>query len=704
LEGNLSQEVKKDGTIEFQNLRCKSAGKYEIIAKNSNEDDPADDSATVELEEADEVISIIFPDTVMVGSSYDLTIEILDQNNANWIDDVSITITADKTSSDATVTGGSYKGTASFNEIGETTLVVRDKNTGETKTMNVKVTQKSFKLTAYGYTGTYPSSNLFNVMIETGSTENIEVTLTISCNKTDACSGTKMKEFQQDKLVTQITKQVNGVYVFQNFHIVSSGPFNFIATAKGYPSTISKEVITINNKFKRVNASYSELSTSGYTDVKLTTTVLGEDDEPYLYPAKVSMTYEDRTSNDSVFTFETNRGIDKRDIYFTAIDYQAVYQISTNLSYDTFESDPINIKPNKFELDYVEDDWLPRNTEESFSFDLYVKDNKNSKTIKNHDVKITFELNPSADIYGKQEEVETSNGKVTIDDLIVSESGTYDLLITCSSCETYTSKEFKINSISCDLLTDPLVIMVVLVSLIIASSLIFLLTDYKIENYKKINISKFKYQFIHIYPFTSIFIQQPRYRRVLISLQMFSAELLTLAMIGESYFFYHSRIKRYGQNIFDYYPKQLHLRLAPWSVAQAGSFLIFFMNFYSIGYAKLRIIFIFLCIGFITLCLISIIKVSLMNFNVFWVDWTGDFLIFLVIDVILIQSFYTFVAMFVISEKIKNIMDYDNKMREEKTNKENFDSERIVVENDDKMMEMKTNKDGIDSERIDHMV
>jgi hypothetical protein len=662
LEGQTSKKAASNGEILFEKLRYKSKGDYIITASSTNEDSVSFETFTVQ--EAKEVIVIKFNETVMIGNSYKLEIDILDQNNANWIDDVEVTITTDKTSSDAIITGGSYKGTASFTELGDTTLVVRDKNTGITNTTNVKVIPKSFVITAYGYTGNYDSSNLFNVMVQTDTQDYIDLTLTISCNKTDACSGIKMKERNHDTLVTELTKRVKGLYVFENFYIVSSGPFNFVATARGYPSATSKDVVTITNKFKRVNASFSELSTSGYTDVTLTTIILGEDDEPYLYPAEVNMTYNEKTSSDPVFKFETNRGIDKRNIYFTEINSKAVYQISTNLSDKPFESDPINIKPNKFELDYVEDDWLPTNTEQSFSFDLYVKDNKNSKTIKNHDVKITFKLEPSAEFDGKQDEVETSNGKVTIDDLIVSESGTYNLLITCSSCETYTSEEFKIDSTNCRLGGGPLGCMGVLIFFIIITTVIFFFADRNTETYQNFKISEFGYRFIHTHPFIAIFIRQPKNRRILVALELFTSELLTLTLIGAIYAYYDTPIERYERKFTDYYARQLYKGGTGWALAQAGIIPIFFLNFYSIGFQELRKYTATICIILVALSFGAIIGMTVKYCIGYSNYWTANFLIFVLFDIVLMQVIYTLVAICVIPLKVRDALNHEHRHSE----------------------------------------
>ena len=655
LEGTVSKSA-KDGVLTFDDLRYSSSGNYIITATASSTSD-SDSSDSFQVVEAEETISIIFPDTIMQNTASAIKVKVTDQFEVNWLDTLYMTISIDTIEQDITVESGSYSGTLTVLNTGSFTLTVKDINSNNKLTQEVTVSSRSLSV-VNTYTGEYDSTLPFQVTVLTGNLEATLVTLDLYCDTdTDPntkCSGGKMKKYNSETIVSKLTSSGSGAIYFGPFTIVSSGTFKFQATTDGYPSARSSSSVTISNKFSKLNATFTKTSISTYNDIKLTVEAYGEDEELYIQDLNITINYEPKTSSLNDYSVVTNEGGFAKTVYFIQNNSNAYYVLTCDKSNEEYKSKSLNVKPNTFYLDY-DTEWLPTNTKQSFKFDLYVKDYEGKSTIE-RDFDVRFSVDPDADIDGKQEKVTADNGMVTIDDLIVSESGTYKLKIDCDSCETYTSEEFKINSTSCRLGGGPFGCMAVLIFFIILCTFLFYCSDRKIEHYREMKISNFWYKFLLIHPFIAIFIRQPRNRRILIALQLFTAELLMLTLIGAIYAYYDSPIERYEKSFTDYYARQLYKGGTGWALAQAGIIPIFFLSFYSIGYSELRKYTVTVCIIITVLCFGAIVGMTIKYCIGYSVYWTANFLIYVLFDVVLMQFIYTLVAICLMPKKVADAL------------------------------------------------
>ena len=645
----------KDGVLTFDDLRYSAAGNYIITAAPSS--GSSDSSDSFEVVEAEETISINVPDTIMQNTAFNIKVKVTDQFEVNWLDTLQMTISVDIVDQDIEVESGSYSGSLTIQNKGSFTLTVKDKNSNNKATLDIQVITRTLKV-ADEFSGEYESNYPFQITVTTGNLEITEVTLDLYCDTdTDPntkCSGGKMKKYNSDTIISKIVSSGSGAIYFGPFSIISSGTFKFQATTTGYPSARSSKTVTIYNKFSKLNATFSKTSVSAYNDVKLNVQAYGEDNELYIQDINITINYEPKTSSLNDYSIVTNEGEFTETVYFLKNNSNAYYVLTCDKSNEDFKSKSLNVKPNTIYLEY-EDDWLPSNTKQSFSFDLYVKDYEGDNVIdRNFDVE--FSVNPDADLDGEQQEVETKHGMVTIDDLIITDSGTYKLKINCESCETYTTEEFKIESTSCRLGGGPFGCMAVLIFFIILCSLLFFCADRNIDHYGQMKVSDFWYQFLHIHPFIAIFIRQPRNRRILISLQLFTAELLMLTLIGAIYAYYDSPIERYEKSFTDYYARQLYKGGTGWALAQAGIIPIFFLSFYSIGYSELRKYTVTICIILTVLCFGAIVGMTIKYCIGYSVYWTANFLIFILFDIILMQFIYTLIAICLMPGKVREAM------------------------------------------------
>lgn len=480
--------------------------------------------------------------------------------------------------------------------------------------------------------------------------------MTVQLECVDICSGYLFKKYQTDDLIDSLTKKIESAGYFANLQIISSGKFKWRASSPKYGEGYSDEFI-ITNKVKKIEGKFSKTSITAYFPVKLTINIIGEDDELYLGDVSIKIEDESGASSLSSDEFTVSDGSEKIEIYYKKKASKAYFTITSDATDDEYISDKITVLPSQIVL-ITNDNWLPSNTKQSFIFDIQIMDNSQS-TIESDFGKynLTMSLDPDdSDFDGSQEKVTTKKGEVTIDDLIIESSGDYKLIISCPSCETYTTETFSIDSTACRLGSGPISCMCVLIFLGIISSLAFYLSDKNTKGFQPNKLSGCTYNFFLIHPFLSLFFRQPRKRRILVSIQLFTSELLMLTLIGAIYAYYDSPTERYEKNFTDYYARQLYKGGTGWALAQFGILPIFYLNFYSLGYPGLTKYTVITCIVLTVLSFGAIVGMTVKYCIGYSVYWTANFLIFVLFDLCLMQIIYTAFAICLMPHPVKDAL------------------------------------------------
>ena len=199
---------------------------------------------------------------------------------------------------------------------------------------------------------------------------------------------------------------------------------------------------------------------------------------------------------------------------------------------------------------------------------------------------------------------------------------------------------FKIDKLSYKKYWAPFACIAFLLFLFLISILIEI-KDRDIKTYPILKIPIILSKILFIYPLLSIFLNLPKYRRLQLSLQVFTSQILIFTGILGIYILKDSQIERYEKTFEETYSKQLHKGLIGWALAQPLSISVFFCSYFSIR--NLKVIKCTL-IYFLILTLLScgiIIGLTLKFYFEFCYYWALNFIIFSLIDLIFVQFIYT---------------------------------------------------------------
>ena len=193
--------------------------------------------------------------------------------------------------------------------------------------------------------------------------------------------------------------------------------------------------------------------------------------------------------------------------------------------------------------------------------------------------------------------------------------------------------------------------------------------------------------FLH-YPLSSICMKQPHLRRFLIVSQIFTSELVLLAMIGAVMNIFDSPQRTNNAGFTNYEPKQLLPGFIAWILTQIFTIPIFYLNATTLK-SKTRVgyITIPICLLFITLSVASIIIMTIKYCYEYTQYWIISFLIFFFIDLFIFHVIYSIIASKCIKPDerdltIKEIYTSKNSMKNNSTYLQ--ESPSIIVQEENK--------------------
>ena len=158
------------------------------------------------------------------------------------------------------------------------------------------------------------------------------------------------------------------------------------------------------------------------------------------------------------------------------------------------------------------------------------------------------------------------------------------------------------------------------------------------------------------YPFTSMFIKQPGYRRSIIATQLFTCELLMLTLIGAFMEHFDSPTTGNNASFLDYYGWQLSRGAAAWALTQVFTIPIFILNAYTIHGHRTDYITNSVCFIIILISFGAVIAMTVSYCYGYTEYWIVNFLIFLLLDLFTLQIIYAILT----SIFIKMPSEYNN--------------------------------------------
>ncbi|OMJ73257.1 hypothetical protein SteCoe_28099 [Stentor coeruleus] len=653
LEGNLKIECNSGITVEFNDLKFNETGSYAIFIQGTIS---SQISFFVTVEDSIQQIYVVAPTGFASLISDFITIYAKDTKGNPWPNNDNIKLTTDDKSFEELnqkLDNGQTTFSVSFITDGTKTLNVITPET--TKTFYVAVGPRILKYIA-PIQPSYSSDSVISVLLQVYDTkgaipltdQDYSINLELVC--TSSCSSNVIAELYSDEPIPQpiIQKSAGGQTYFGPFRIISSGKFYLKASCNELPSAFSTEFFVV-NKYKDMTFSLSTDKITANFNFDLTIKLIGQDG----FPSTTSSTIFIKDSSGSLegeVELIAKQGFCITTLWFNAYG-DKVLAMSSLLSDDIFE-EPISVASNTIVIEDIPEIDIPTTTRESFILNITIMDSE-KKFIENahgpH--KIEFSLDPDGELDGTQRSAITNNGSFLISDLIPKDSGDFYLVITLDGNYkyTYSDVEFSIESASCFPGSGPISCMSVLIFLSIILSVVFAFVD---KNVKKFPSTKFVPFLIHT--LTSLFYKQPKKRRLLLCLTIFTSELIMLTIIGGIYAYYDSPTERYNKVFEDYYGRLLYKGATGWALAQAGIIPIFFLTFYSIGNKNIVKANIAVCVIMIFLCFGAIVGMTVKYCIGYSIYWTANFLIFILFDVLVMQPIYTIICYYLMTKDIRD--------------------------------------------------
>lgn len=489
--------------------------------------------------------------------------------------------------------------------------------------------------------------NVYDTKGEIPLTDNdYSINLDLIC--VSSCSSNSVTDWENKKVLLPTSLKTNGGLVyFGPYKIISSGKFIFRASCNEIPSAYSTE-FTVINKYKDITFTTSTDKITANFEFDLTIMLTGEDGFPSTISSTIFLQDSSGSLNGTII-LTARQGICITTLWFQTYG-EKVLSVSSLLSVDSFEG-PITVEPNAIVIEDIPEIDRPTTTRESFILNITIMDSEKVRvenSTRPHIIE--FSLEPDGELDGTQRTAETSNGTYFISDLIPKDPGDYYLIITLDRnyVYKYTDVEFSIESASCFPGSGPISCMSVLIFLNIVLSVAFAYIDKNVKTFPTVKFVPFL-----IHTLTSLFFRQPKRRRLLLCLSIFTSELIMLTIIGGIYAYYDSPTERYNKVFEDYYGRLLYKGATGWALAQAGIIPIFFLTFYSIGNQNIVKADIAVCVVMIFLCFGAIVGMTVKYCIGYSIYWTANFLIFILFDVLVMQPIYTLICYYLMTKDIK---------------------------------------------------
>ena len=478
--------------------------------------------------------------------------------------------------------------------------------------------------------------------------------------------------------INNYEKLIENGYYTRNITFYDEG--NHSITVKTSEGTVAKKELEVKNSVSKISSYFNNDSVTAFFPALLTISVYGDDEKLFTNPVNLTAYYKSGASSLKKIELIVENGFKEVEIFFEDFSEDAICNLTYGyLSTYRSSSSKIQVYPNKIVLSHSSD-WIPKYTEESFEFDLKIMDHKEKQIETTYgSYNVSFELaGNETGLGGSQQTVTTKGGKVKVSDLFLKNTGSYQLKILCETCETFVTEEFEIKSDYCEFSIVTLCIMGALIFLLLVCSVVFHLADKNIvDGNAEYRDYLDRNRLYH--PLISLFVRQPTQRRLINSVQLLVGDLSLFTLIGLIYFYYDTPSERYDKNFTDFYSRQLYKGATGWAFAQAISMSLFLFKLYSITQPKIRMYFYVTCFIVTILDTGLIIWMSVIYCKGYIMFWTVNFLIFMVIDLILIQSLLALLTMCIIPSVLESQDNHNTDPNHEPdANPDHGDEHRMV--------------------------
>ena len=211
----------------------------------------------------------------------------------------------------------------------------------------------------------------------------------------------------------------------------------------------------------------------------------------------------------------------------------------------------------------------------------------------------------------------------------------------------------KINT-TCDIGSGPIVTMFLMIILWIGLSILFLYFDKDIKTFN----SEFSLCLFY-HPITGLLNKQPNRRRAAIITHITACELLLLTLIGIMYDQFDNPKYPFSATFHDFYGSQMSRGASAWFLCQVFAIPIFIANAYSISKSHILKTTLPICILFIVLSFIAVIIMTSKYCSGYTIFWIINFLIFLLLDLFILQAIYAILFTKFINQSIPASISID---------------------------------------------
>lgn len=450
-----------------------------------------------------------------------------------------------------------------------------------------------------------------------------------------------------------------GSVVFKNLEIKSGGKFYVKAYCAEHDISGYSKAVQVKNFIKSANITLYETSQSAGFPVNVTATLIGEDDNPYIMNTTASFVtktsrylidYPRRLANFDVITDDGSLGdgIISENIYFKDSGENTVKVICEGKSSNY--SDPIDISKSILTMSPLNP--IPDNVRREFSFTVVMRDSNNTEKQTFFSTPIEIEVK---DKYGDLHNDKlagstlefTNKGIAYFKDLRFKSGGKYRVVAIFGD-STAETELMDIEDASCSVGSGPVASMSVLTFIVLVFPLCLLNSDRKVKVFPPTCCSC-----LVLHPLTGLFYKQPFSRRSIQLLTLCTSELAMLALIGGLYAYYDTPTSNYDATFEDYYGRQVFKGATGWALAQVIAIPLYFATFYMMEKGNLKNIIIFFSTIVIFLSFGAIVGMTAYYCVGYSIYWTANFLIFLAVDLFVMQTLFSIVAIFFMSHYLK---------------------------------------------------
>ncbi|OMJ95710.1 hypothetical protein SteCoe_773 [Stentor coeruleus] len=663
----LSKLMGQNDTI-FERLQLKEGGTITIYANSSSTNHT---QAVYTVDILASILAIILqanPESPDVNYGFTLTIILDDLDGTPWKSDENITFKYNNTCTDCPPSA-QYEGVPinqkiTFFKAGVWSVTVY---VSEIDSQEIMLTVKQPKLKFIDYTkdeiipSKTDSSVPFNARVgiykldSDTEMEPSDLTFTIELSIVCAvkpCSGNLLEGINS-------VKTVEGSAPFKDLYIKSGGKFYIQAKCAEYDIIGWSKLIEVENSIAYANITLNETNQSAGFPVNVKATLIGEDNNPYVmsetvyFITKNSRYLIDNPRRLGQFSEGTNDGsledgIVSKDIYFDKTGENTVKVECKGISSDY--SDPILISESKLIISDLNP--LPDTVRREFNFFVTMKNNNQSELQTTFSVPISVEVEDEdgdlhSDILSGVTLESTSKGIAYFSNMRFKDGGKYKIVAIFGDSIAKTEL-MEVEGPRCSVGSGPVSSMCILTFIALVFPLCLWNSDRKIKVFPPSCCSC-----MILHPITGLFYKQPFARRSLQLLAICASELAMLALIGGLYAYYDTPLSNYDATFEDYYGRQVFKGATGWALSQVISIPLFFINFYMMEKGNLKNIVIFLSIIVIMCSFGAIVGMTAYYCIGYSIYWTANFLIYLAIDLFVMQTLFSIVAIFFMSSYLK---------------------------------------------------